>query len=129
MEWKYVKPLTDNTVFENIEKTFKLEIPVFLKEIITKYNGGRPKKRLFNSQNSKERVLQCLISFNKEDKANIFIYEELLKKEYIPFAITEFGDLICINNDNKEGELYLHETDVFEFICRDLNTFIENLYE
>ena len=78
MEWKYVKPLNDNSIIGYIEKTYNVEIPTYLKELITKYNGGRPEKRLFNTQNSKERVLQGLISFNKEDKSNIFIYEESL---------------------------------------------------
>lgn len=129
MEWKYVKPLKTNTIFENIEKIYNVEIPSYLKELIISFNGGRPENILFNTQKSKERALQSLISFNKEDRTNIFIFEELLRKGYIPFAITEFGDVICINNDNKDVELYLHETDNFEFICIDLNTFIENLYK
>ncbi len=128
MEWKYIKPLTDNTVFENIEKTFKLEIPVSLKEIITKYNGGRPEKNIFDTQKSKERVLQRLISFNKEDKANIFIYDDLLKKGYIPFAITEFGDVICIKIDNESIELYLHELDKFEYVCDNIEKFLNILH-
>ena len=128
MEWKYVKPLKDNSVFENIEKIYNVEIPIYLKELITKYNGGRPEKSIFDTQKSKERVLQRLISFNKEDKANIFIYEELLKKGYIPFAITEFGDLVCINNKNKNVELYLNENETIESICDSIEVFYHKLY-
>lgn len=128
MEWKYVKPLNDNSIIGYIEKTYNVEIPTYLKELITKYNGGRPEKRLFNTQNSKERVLQGLISFNKEDKSNIFIYEELLKKGYIPFAITEFGDLVFINNENKSVGLYLHENETIEKICDKVELFFETLF-
>lgn len=128
MEWKYVKPLKDNSVFENIEKIYNVEIPIYLKELITKYNGGRPEKSIFDTKKSKERVLQGLISFNKEDKANIFIYEELLKKGYIPFAITEFGDLVCINNKNKNVELYLNENETIESICDSIEVFYHKLY-
>ena len=128
MEWKYVKPLKDNSVFENIEKIYNVEIPIYLKELITKYNGGRPEKSIFDTKKSKERVLQGLISFNKEDKANIFIYEELLKKGYIPFAITEFGDLVCINNKNKNVELYLNENETIESICDSIEVFDHKLY-
>ena len=128
MEWKYIKPLNDISIFENIEKTYNVEIPKFLKELITKYNGGRPEKNLFNTEKSKERVLQRLISFNKEDKANIFIYEELLKRGYIPFAITEFGDLVCINTKNNNVELYLHENETFDKICDNIESFIETLF-
>ena len=128
MEWKYIKPLKDNSIFENIEKTYNVEIPRYLKEIITKYNGGRPERRLFDTQNSKERVLQGLISFNKEDKANIFIYDDLLKKGYIPFAITEFGDVVCINNETRCVVLYLHETENFENVCDKINDFFNLLF-
>ena len=31
MEWKYVKILKDNSVFENIERTYNVEIPKSLK--------------------------------------------------------------------------------------------------
>lgn len=128
MEWKYIKTLKDNYIFENIEKTYNVEIPSYLKEIITKYNGGRPERRLFDTQNSKERVLQGLISYNKEDKANIFIYENLLKKGYIPFAITEFGDVVCINNETRCVVLYLHETENFENVCDKINDFFNLLF-
>ena len=128
MEWKYVKPLKDDAIFKNIEKTYNVEIPNYLKELIISFNGGRPEKTLFDTQKSKERVLQGLISFNKEDKANIFIFEELLKKGYIPFAITEFGDVICIKIDNESIELYLHELDKFEYVCDNIEKFLNILY-
>lgn len=128
MEWKYVKPLKDNSIIEYVEKTYNVEIPAYLKETITKYNGGKPEKILFDTQNSKERVLQGLISFNKDDKANIFIYEELLRKGHIPFAITAFGDLVCINNENKSVELYLNETDTFENVCDKIEIFFKTLF-
>lgn len=128
MEWKYVKVLKDNSVFENIEKTYNIEIPKYLKEIISKYNGGRPEKRLFDTQNGKKRILQGLISFNKEDRASISIYEDFLREGYIPFAITEFGDVICIKIDNGFIELYLHELDKFEYVCDNIEKFFNILY-
>ncbi len=129
MEWKYVKPLNDNSIIGYIEKTYNVEIPLYLKEIITNYNGGRPEKTVFDTQQSKEKVLQGLISFNIEDKANIFIYEELLKKGYIPFAITEFGDIICVNVENSNIELYIQEQDKFEYVCKSIDLFFDKLYK
>lgn len=129
MEWKYIKPLQNNSIFEDIEKTYNIDIPAYLKEIITKYNGGRPERRLFDTQNSKERVLQGLISFNKDDKANILIYENLLRKGYIPFAITEFGDIICVNVENSNIELYIQEQDKFEYVCKSMDLFFDKLYK
>ena len=124
-----IEKITKNPNKKKIENAKNMAENIDItKELITKYNGGRPEKRLFNTQNSKERVLQGLISFNKEDKSNIFIYEELLKKGYIPFAITEFGDLVFINNENKSVGLYLHENETIEKICDKVELFFETLF-
>lgn len=127
MEWKYVKKLVDKTCFENIENTYAIKLPQCLKDLILEYNGGRPNKICFDTKNSKEIVMQGLISYNKDDKGNIYVYDEIFKKGYIPFAITEFGDVICININNQNIELYLHELGDFEFICNDLSEFIKDL--
>lgn len=128
MQWKYVKLLIDSKSIENIEQKFNVEIPVYLKNIILKYNGGRPIKNIFNTQNSKERVFKTLLSYNKEDKENIYGYDEFFYRGYIPFAITPSGDLLCINKENQNVELYLHEMDMFEWVCSDITRFIDNLY-
>ena len=57
MEWKYVKPLKDYSIIEYLEKTYSIEIHKFLKKVIPQNNGCRPNKTLFNTGNSKERVL------------------------------------------------------------------------
>ena len=68
------------------------------------------------------------MSYNKEDKENIYIYDELFNRGYIPFAITSSWDLLCINKESRNVELYLHETDIFEWICSDITKFIDSLY-
>lgn len=129
MEWKYVKSLKDKTTIECIENIHHIEITQNLKKTILEYNGGRPGKRCFDTKNSKEKVLKSLISYNKEDKGNIFIYDNILKKGYIPFAITEFGDIICIKIKSGIIELYMHEQDEFEYICETLEIFFDRLYD
>lgn len=44
----------------------------------------------------RERELKSLISYNGKDRENIYIFGDIFKKGYIPFAITEFGDVVCI---------------------------------
>ena len=53
MEWKYVKPLKDNSIIEDLEKTYSIEIPKFLKEVVLQNNGGGPNKTEGSTQNSK----------------------------------------------------------------------------
>lgn len=128
MEYKYVKKLKNINSIQEIEEKYKVQIPQVLKDIIVKYNGGRPVANIFLTDNKKEKVIKTLLSYNKEDRENIYIYEEILEKNYIPFAITEFGDLICVNNSDSSIELYNHEADKFENICNDIESFSDILY-
>lgn len=127
MEWKYIKPLENKEVIENVESTYSVKLPIKLKEIIKKYNGGKPKNNIFDTVNSKEKVVKCLLSYNKNDRENIYIFDDLFNKGYIPFAITEFGDVICINNKMETVELYLHERDCFENVSKNIEEFMANL--
>lgn len=129
MEWKYIKTLKDNNSITDIERKYKIKIPNYLKDLIIKYNGGRPEKNIFDTEKNKERVFKCLLSYNKEDRENIYIYDDLFKMNYIPFANTPPGDVICLNIKNDKIELYLHEIDKFEFVCEDIEIFINGLYK
>ena len=71
--------------------------------------------------------MKSLLSYNAEDKENVYIFGEIFKKGFIPFAITEFGDVICINCKNENIELYLHELDIFEYISKNIEDFFNIL--
>lgn len=129
MEWKYIKQLKDKENIREIEIKYNIELPSALKELILSCNGGRPKRNIFNTKNNKEKVMKLLLSYNKDDKENIYSYSDLFYKGYIPFGITEFGDVICINPLNYSIEIYLHELDTFEYICENIETFFKILYE
>lgn len=128
MKWKYVKPLKDNLIIEYLEKTYSIEIPKLLKDIILENNGGRPVKNMFMTKENKEKIIKTLLSYNQSDRENIYIYIDFFNKGYIPFANTDFGDVICVNNKNENVELYLHEIDKFEYVCENIEEFIDKLY-
>ena len=128
MEWKYIKKIKDEKAIEKIEIIYNIRIPILLKQIIMQYNGGRPLYNIFDTIYNKEKVFKCLISYNKEDKESIFSYTEFFNKGLIPFAITAFGDVICLNNKINEVELYLHELDKTEKICDSISEFFDKLY-
>lgn len=128
MEYKYIKELKDINSIKEIEEKYKVKIPEILKNIIIRYNGGRPVKNIFMTKESKEKVIKTLLSYNQSDRENIYIYLDFFKKGYIPFANTDFGDVICLNNKNENIELYLHEIDKFEYVCENIEQFINKLY-
>ena len=128
MEWKYLKPLKELKSIQEVEKTYNVNIPQYLKNIILEYNGSRPELKCFDTQHYQEKALKSLLSYNKEDKENIYMFDDIFSKGYIPFAITEFGDLICIENKSGNIKLYMHEQDIFEYICETIGKFFEILY-
>lgn len=129
MKWKYIKKLKDINCITKIENEYNIHIPQTLKDIIINYNGGRPFEKLFKTEKNDEKVIKSLLSYNIDDKENVYIFSEIFEKSFIPFAITEFGDVICINNKNENIELYLHELDTFEYICKNIDEFLNILYQ
>ncbi len=130
MEWKYIKKLKDINCITKIENEYNIHIPQTLKDIIINYNGGRPfDEMLFNTEKNDEKVIKSLLSYNIDDKENVYIFSEIFEKGFIPFAITVFCDVICINNKNENIELYLHELDTFEYICKNIDEFFSILYQ
>ena len=128
MEWKYIKPLKELKSIEYIENKYNVHVPHYLQNIILKYNGGRPERKYFDTQNYKEKVLKNILSYNKEDKENIYMFDDVFSRGYIPFAITEFGDIICIENKSGKILLYMHELNAFEYVCDDIEAFFDILY-
>lgn len=124
MDWKYVKIISESKLLE-VEVKFGIKLSPKLREIILKYNNGKPERTCFDTKTEQGKMLKKILSYNKEDKDNVYIFSELIDKGYIPFAITEFGDVIC---ESKEQTicLYKHEFDEFEYVAKDIDDFINN---
>lgn len=122
MEWKYIKSVTEKDLKE-FENKFDVKLSNKLKEVILNYNNGRPSNNLFDTLSEKGKVLKKMISYNKDDKDNVYIFSEIIDKGYMPFAITEFGDIICESKD-ESIYLYKHELDKFEYITENINQFV-----
>lgn len=126
MEWKYVKTISKSKLLE-AETKLGIKLSQELRGIILKYNNGRAEKNCFDIKTAKAVVLKKILSYNEEDKDNVYIFRDLIDKGYIPFAITEFGDVIC---ESKEHAIYLykHELDEFDYVAVNVEEFINKLY-
>ena len=127
LTWKYVKKLDNINDIIEIESQYNIQIPTTLKNIIIQDNGGRPSKKIFTLKSGDEKVIKSLLSFNKEDRETVYSFKDLIKKDYLPFVTTEFGDVICLNIKDNSIELYEHETDKFEYICQNIDEFLKEL--
>ena len=110
--------------------------PQSFRELVIANNAGYPNKDVFDTDNEEGRTFHSLLSFNREDKDNIFDYYdwstedfEELGWQYIEFASSCFGDPIAF--DPRTGHIIFvdHETLNTELIAETFDEFLENLYD
>lgn len=135
MEWKYVKVLENKDLVNIFLSKYGVKLPKTVKELIEKYNGGRPSKKCFDTDIHKECVFKTLLSYNPKDIETIYkVYKEgsdtkFIEMKLYPIASDPFGNFICV--DLKQGEnivLLRMETLAVEKIADNLTEFIKGLY-
>lgn len=132
MNWKYVKPLESIKNIDDFECIVKYAFPEEFRKCIINNNGGRPELRCFNTDKMDERAIKSFLSFNKGDKETVWKIYEWSKNEladkFVPFAIDNFGNLICFNADNDHIVFLDHENSLVENINDTFAEFINSLY-
>ncbi|GHU46580.1 hypothetical protein FACS1894200_00420 [Spirochaetia bacterium] len=128
--WKYVKKLQNEASIEAFEEINKVRFPSDLKECIKQNNGGRPDKKVFNTDKEKERVFKALFSFNESDAENIYTFFPIIRKEapdLLPFASDPGGNFLCVKDS--KIVLFLHETGTIENAADSFSDFLSKLYD
>lgn len=133
MEWKYVKRLEDESLIDQFAKMVCCSFsPEFLK-CVKEHNGGRPSKRCFDTDRGKGRVLKSFLSFNRQDKENVWDMLEWEKEDLgenlLPFAIDPAGNLICLKKTDGAVVFLNHETGGTELAAASFAEFLGKLYE
>ena len=132
MKWKYVKPLESIKNIDDYESFVRYSFPEDFRNCVIENNGGRPEFRCFNTDLAKERALKSFLSFNKNDRETVWkLFEwskDDLSDKYIPFAIDNFGNLICFNAQDDRIVFLNHENSSVENISDSFSLFMNNLY-
>lgn len=111
---------------QHIESKFNFKMPENLKKLYLKYNGGildvgENSYDLDSIKYGKSRMEESIDSFQ--------IAEHHIPKEYLPFATTPVGHIICIykGNGSNNGKIYLFRYDEMEpiFYNNTLEDFLE----
>ncbi len=130
MDFKYIKPLENKSLVNEFEDVCSHKFSESFAKFVLEKNGSRPSCSVFYTKQNKERVMKSFLSFNKQDRETIWsiwdICKSDLKQKLIPFAIDNFGNLICFNEKNNVV-FWEHETIDIDFIANDFDEFLNNL--
>lgn len=131
LTWKYVKELKKVDSVNVFEKIHSINLPNDVISCITTNNGGRPDRKVFDTNLSKGRVFKSLLSFNDNDIETIYDAYNIMAKEnrnLIPIASDPGGNYICFDTKQKNMVLWLHETGKSELIAQSFTEFLNKLY-
>ena len=105
MTFKYTVKVKDLKSVIRFEQLTNQKIPEPLLDILVKNNYGYPEKKTFNGDGY-VFSMKCLLSLNEDDDENLFDFykssreiSEELGFDFIPFAMDDYGNLICFIPD------------------------------
>lgn len=130
IKWSYTTELLKPTVIEEFEKQMNISLPNDIKVCMKNNNGGMPDKKYFDTNETKGRIFNNLLSFNlNKDEDTIYDTYRIFqgKLPYFPFALDPFGNVLCL----KEGKviLWLHETGEIENAADSFTELLKKLYD
>lgn len=128
MNVKFVKELKDDNLIHDFFEKIGKDIPKGFEDYFKKYNGGRPEKNEVQLNDGSEVVLNNFLSFNHDDKDNVYkAWERMCEENYemIPFARDPSGDYYCLKGE--EIFFYRHEEENCILIVSSFEEFINML--
>lgn len=132
IEWKYVTPLKDESILEDLEIKMCFPIPSDLIECVKVNNAGMPSCSKFDLADKKAMVFGGLLSFNEGDEDSFFDYVDMFRDSQtgklllFPFGLDPFGNFFCIKD--KKVVFFDHESNAVLPIADTFTQFIKMLY-
>ena len=134
--WLFAEPLKDTTVIGKVESIIGQSFPADFVEFILQHNAGCPKLCVFDTARVKERVFSRLLSFDENDKNNIFFdlraFSDIMPKtSLVPFAIDPFGNCLCFDYNTTPPTVVFwdHEVNETEFVASTFTELLSKLYD
>ncbi len=118
---------------QKVEKEQGISFPEKYIQIVKDFNGAAPDKSIFDCANRKDCVFDSLINWDKSRKANVYFWQEIIKKPLtFPFAKDPFGNCLVFDFSEKSDPSVLfwdHETDQFIPVANAFDEFLASLRE
>lgn len=132
LQWEKGRGVALASEIKEFEQDNGVKLPDQYKEHVLAYNGGYPSRTTFITSDGREGVFEALLNWDKNRKANIFFWKEIVKeKTLIPFGKDPFGNVICFKFTEAEEEpsivFWDHELNKTSFISDNYNSFLKEL--
>lgn len=136
MEWGTNIPLKDVTLIDKFEQQVGYHFPTDYRQCAIEHGNAWVQPDTFDTQKHKGRAFNRLFSFNTGGHGSIWILgvshdeeEAALLRDYVPFANSPCGDLICFDKRNDSVVYIDHETLAVEYVAPSFQAFLDGLYE
>lgn len=137
MKWNFDKPLENAALIDEYEQKIGYRFPEAFRRCVMEHDGGFPEEDAFDTEVAKEEDLNNFCSFRKDALDTIWdcnmadSYDECwegIMEDYVEFARTSFGDLICFDRRDNTVVLVRHETLDVERTGKEFAAFMDSLY-
>ncbi|MBO7431190.1 MAG: SMI1/KNR4 family protein [Spirochaetia bacterium] len=127
VKWINYIPLKDS--LDNFEKTFNVNLPNDLKDIINKFNKGLPVPNKFILADGTKVEFGQMLSFNRNEVFSVYnsFMDEMKERSLIPFAMTKNSSFICLKNN--QVVLYNSQYDSEKEVCSSVSELLNMLQE
>lgn len=134
IEWRYIKTSVSEENIVMVEKKIGFQLPRDYVKLVMKYNGGRPRPKRFDTNDSFDRVFKSLISLNPNDPGNLFSVLEWLgdriQRSLVPIAEDPSGNYLCYDFSRSKPIVvfWSNESRSIEFVSNSIDELLDQLH-
>jgi hypothetical protein len=91
-----------------VEKNLGIKLNRQFVDFVCRFNGGTPESNIFKISEDNDSSIRKFIELNDIPREASFFREEV-GKYIIPIAYDDFGNYVCISNEQNDGAIYFWE--------------------
>lgn len=133
LTWYFSEPLESPDRIREFETAEAYIFPAAFVKCVKAHNGGYPSAGTFDTEDTEERELKSLLSFNKDTENSIWEATARLREKfgnrYLPFAEDDLGNPVCFARE--DGAVFFVDLHAGreEWAAENFEDFLEGLYE
>jgi len=133
LSWYFSEPLETPDRIREFETAEAYIFPADFVKCVRAHNGGYPSAGTFDTEETEERELRSLLSFNRDSETSIWEKTARLKEtfgdRYLPFAEDDFGNPVCFAREDGAVVFIDLRTGAEEWAAGSFAGFLDRLYE